>query len=91
MGTIEINKAVNELKELEAMAAEITAEIDNIKDALKAELIRRKIDELSAGVFKIRYKTVTSKRFDTKAFKQSHEDLYNEYAKESVSKRFTVS
>lgn len=91
MTSTDINKAVTELKELEAMAAEVDAEIDSIKDTLKAELTRRKTDELSAGIFKIRYKTVKSKRFDSKAFRAVHEDLYDEYAKESVSKRFTVS
>lgn len=75
MGTMEINAKVTELKELEAMQAEITAEMDAIKDQLKAEMAKRKAEEMSVGVFKVRYKTVTSKRFDSKAFKASHGDF----------------
>lgn len=91
MGTMELNAKVQELKELEAMQAEINAEIDNIKDALKAELVRRETDEISVGIFKIRYKTVISKRFDSKAFKELHGDLYNTFTKESKSMRFSVN
>ena len=91
MGTMEINAKVQELKELEAMQSEIAAEMDAIKDALKAEMTRRKTEELSVGVFKVRYKPVTSKRFDSKAFKASHGALYDEYVKESTSMRFTVA
>lgn len=91
MGTMEINAKVTELKELEAMQAEITAEMDAIKDQLKAEMARRRTDEMSVGVFKVRYKVVTSKRFDSKAFKASHGDLYGQYLKETTTKRFTVS
>lgn len=91
MGTMELNAKVQELKELEAMQAEITAEMDSIKDMLKAELTRRKTEEISVGVFKIRYKAVTSKRFDSKAFKELHNDLYNKFIKESKSMRFSVN
>lgn len=91
MGTMELNAKVQELKELEAMQAEINAEIDSIKDTLKAELTRRKMDEISVGVFKVRYRSVTSKKFDSKAFRELHGDLYNSFVKESKSMRFTVS
>lgn len=91
MGTMELNAKVQELKELEAMQAEINAEMDSIKDTLKAELARRETDEISVGIFKIRYKTVISKRFDSKAFKELHSDLYNTFTKESKSMRFSVN
>lgn len=91
MGTMEISKMVQDLKELEAMAAEISAEMDTIKDKLKSEMDRRKIEEMSVGVFKVRYKSVTSKRFDSKAFKASHGDLYDRLVRENTTKRFSVS
>lgn len=91
MGTMEINAKVQELKELETLQKEIEIEMETIKDQLKTEMSRRNTEELNAGVFKVRYKSVTSKRFDSKAFKTSHEDLYNAFVKESKSMRFTVS
>lgn len=90
MTSIDINKAITELKELEVMAAEVAAEIDSIKGTLKAELTRSKTDELSVGIFKIRYKTVKGRRFDTKAFKAANSKLYDSFRKEVISKRFSV-
>ncbi len=90
MGMEELKSKVTELKELEAMQAEITAEMESIKDELKAEMERQKTEEMSVGVYKVRYKTVTSKRFDSRAFKASHGDLYGQYLKEATAKRFTV-
>lgn len=90
MGMEELESKVKELKELEAMQAEITAEMDAIKDDLKAEMARRKTDEMSIGAYMVRHKTIISKRFDSRAFRASHGDLYSRYSRETVSKRFTV-
>lgn len=91
MGTMEINAKVQELKELEALQKEIETEMESIKDQLKAEMTRRNTEELSVGVFKVWYKSVTAKRFDSKAFRVSHGDLYDAFVKESKSMRFTVA
>ena len=90
MGMEELKSKVTELKELEAMQAEIAAEVDAIKDELKAEMARRRTEEMSVGVYKVRYKAVTSKRFDSRAFKAECGELYSRYSRETVSKRFTV-
>lgn len=91
MGTIELNNKVMELKELEQYAKEIAAEIDGIKDEIKAEMTDRGTEEMTVGVFTVRYKEVTQNRFDSKRFQADHGDLYREYQKASTSKRFTVS
>lgn len=90
MGTIEMNNKVMELKELEQFAAEIAEEIEAIKDELKAEMTRRGKDELTVGVFKVRWKEYESKRFDSKGFQKDHGDLYEAYKKPTVTKRFTI-
>lgn len=91
MGTIELNKKVTELKELEQYMKEVEAEIEAIKDEIKAEMTNRNTDEMTSGVFTIRWKEVTSKRFDSKRFKAEHEEMYEAYQKESKSKRFTIN
>lgn len=88
--TAELKNKVTELKELKAMADELAGEIGAIEDFIKAEMNARNTDELQVDVFKIRYKTVKSRRFDSKAFKAANCDLYDQYSKEVVSKRFTV-
>lgn len=91
MSTIDLLAKVRSLKELEALISEAQAELDSIKDELKAEMTNRNTEELDVDVFKIRYKTVKSNRFDTTAFKSTHKDLYDQYVKQTESRRFTVA
>ena len=91
MGTIELNRKVTELKELEQYAKEIEAEIESIKDQIKAEMTARDTDEMTSGVFTIRWKEVTSSRFDGKKFKAEHEELYKAYQTKTTTKRFTIN
>lgn len=91
MSTKDLTAKVRSLKELEALIAEAQAEAEGIKDELKAEMINRNIEEMTVDVFKIRYKTVKSNRFDTNAFKSTHKELYNQYIKQTESRRFTVA
>jgi len=91
MSANELTSKVRELKELKAMAEELQAEISTIEDILKAELTARGTEEMTVDVFKVRYTTVKSNRFDTTAFKATHADLYGQYCKESVTRRFSVA
>lgn len=91
MSTIELTSKVKELKELKMMAEELAAEITAIEDSIKAEMTARETDELITGEYKIRWKKVTSNRFDTTAFKKTHADLYEQYTKTTETRRFTVA
>ena len=87
----ELLTKVRELKELQQMSDELTAEIESLKDELKAEMTAEGKDEMTVDVFVLRYKPVSTSRFDSKAFKATHAELYNQYSKTSTSKRFTIS
>lgn len=91
MNKTELIAKVRELKELRQMADELQAEITTIEDELKAEMTAQNTEEMTVDVFKLRYKTVVSSRFDSKAFKATHSDLYEQYTKQTESRRFTVS
>ena len=87
----ELTAKVQELKELKAMQDELTAEITTIEDEIKAHMTAENTEEMTVDVFKVRYTTVTSKRFDTTGFKTTHADLYGQYCKESITRRFSVA
>ena len=91
MSINEMTAKVKELKELKALAEELTAEITAIEDSIKAEMNEQGIDEMQVDVFKVRYKTVTSSRFDSTAFKNTHSELYNQYLKQTTTRRFPVA
>lgn len=86
-----INSRIKELKELTRMAEEIEAEKEAIKDELKRELERREVDEISTSEYKVRYKEVTSTRFDSASFKTKYSDLYEQFTKTTTSKRFSIA
>ena len=91
MSTTNINQRVKELKELQRMSDELNTEIEAIKDELKAEMAARNTDEILTSEYKLRYKEVSSSRFDTTSFKNKYVDLYNQFVKVTTSKRFTIA
>lgn len=91
MTTAEMMDKISSLAEWEKIASEAQAEVDSIKDSLKAELTARGVEELEVGPHILRYTTVLSNRFDTTAFKRNFADIYAEFTKQTMSKRFTVS
>lgn len=87
----EITAKVQELKELKVLAEELKNQITALEDEVKAEMTAQNTDTLLAGAFKVTWKTYTSSRFDSSAFKKTHEELYKQYTKEYTAKRFLVA
>ena len=91
MSTIEIAAKIEALKDLESLIEEAKAEAESLRDKIKAEMLNRNIEELSAGQYIVRYTTVLSNRFDSTAFKKVMPDVYKAYTKQTASRRFTIS
>jgi len=85
-----ITQKAREMKELQRLAEDLQSEIVALQDDIKATMTAQGVDEMTAGEYKIRWSTVVNKRFDTTAFKTRYQDLYNQYIKESITKRFSV-
>lgn len=91
MSANEMESKIKELRELRRMADEIAAEIETLQDAIKSEMTARNTDTLTGADWKVTWKAVTSKRFDSAAFKKTHSELYEQYTKETTSKRFLIA
>ena len=65
MSANEIQKKVDELRELRRMAEELNSEIAALEDSLKAHMNAAGTDELCGPDFKITWKEVVSNRLDT--------------------------
>ncbi|PKM72154.1 MAG: hypothetical protein CVU91_10515 [Firmicutes bacterium HGW-Firmicutes-16] len=89
MSTNEIIAKVRELRELQSLFDEATAEAEAIKDTIKAHMGAQ--EELRAGDYKVTRKPVAATRFDSGAFKLTHAEFYNQYTKETTSHRFNVA
>ena len=56
MGTNELNAKVKELRELQQLIEEATAEAEAIKDELKAYMTAANVEEMTVGLFTLRYR-----------------------------------
>ena len=91
MSRNELIAKIEALNEWEQLMEEAKAQAEAIKESLKEELMERNVEELEAGSYIIRYKTVSTSRFDSTAFKKHYTDLYKAFLKQSTSHRFTIS
>ena len=87
----EIIAQIELMNEWERVIEEAKAEVEAIKDSIKAEMADWDLDELEAGSYIVRYKTVATSRFDSTAFKKTYEDLYKAFLKQTTSRRFSIS
>lgn len=90
MSTNEITTKIRQIKELQQLIEEAEAEMETLKDAIKAEMTARDVDELTADVFKVRWTTVESSRFDSTAFKKAMPELFKQFSKQTTSRRFSI-
>ena len=90
MSTIEITSKIEALKEWETVIEEAQAEAEALKDAIKAEMLKRDTEELEAGAYIIRWTSVLTNRFDSTAFKREYGELYKRFTKQISSRRFSI-
>ena len=89
MGHMELTSKVHELRELRRMADELAGEIEALQDQIKSHMNNLGVAELHGDDFKITWHEVKSSRFDSKAFKAAHGDLYGMFTRETATRRFT--
>lgn len=87
----EMIKKIEELQEMEAFMEDVKAEVESIRDSIKAEMLDQGIEELEVGTYIVRWTSVLSNRFDTTSFKKVYGDLYKSFTKQVSSKRFCIS
>ena len=91
MSKSELISKIEALNEWEALMEEARVEAEAIRDSIKAEMLERDTEELTAGQYIIRWTSVLSNRFDTTGFKKVYGDLYKAFTKQTSSRRFSIS
>lgn len=82
---------IKEIRELKRMQEELAAELDALVDEVKQYMDAEGVDTISGTDWKVTYKTVTSARFDSTAFKKAMPDLAEAFTKTTTSKRFCIA
>lgn len=93
MSMNELNTTARSLMDVRAMITELEAEAEAeaLTDKLKGAMIERGEDTIQGDGWKATWKNVTSSRFDSKAFKAAHADLYGQYSRATTQTRFVLS
>ena len=89
MNTREIEGKVRELRQLQALIDEAQAEIEAIKDSIKAAM--GDSDALRVGEYSITWKPVTTVRIDTSALRKALPDVAAAFTREVTTRRFCVA
>ena len=91
MSENELNTAARDLLAVRAMIEELQAEAEALTDKIKGAMVDRGQEVLTGDGWKASWKNVNSSRFDSKAFKADHADLYTAYNKPTTTCRFLIS
>lgn len=87
----QIENRVKKLKQIEEQQKALAEQADKIREEIKKDLEAKEIEELQTKLFLIRWKEVFTNRLDSKALKAAFPDIYNQFTKQSCSRRFTVA
>ena len=91
MSKNELISRIVALQEWEALLEEAQNEAEAIRDSIKAEMMERDTEELTAGQYIIRWTPVLTSRFNTAEFKKHYGELYKAFTKQTASRRFSIS
>lgn len=87
----ELTQKIHQIKELQRMSEELTAELEALKDEIKQTMTEQNTDTLVIDCYKVTWKPVTSNRIDTTAIKRELPEIAERYTKTTESRRFTIN
>lgn len=86
----EFLQKIKAIKELDTRKKTLESEIDKLKNDIKAYMDKNELSELNIGIFTVHYTIVEKSNFDVKVFREAHEELYADFCKPTISKRFEI-
>ena len=84
-----LESTIHEILDLKRMREELDAAITSLEDSIKAVMGDEEI--LTAGAYKVSWKTFTSSRVDTTALKKDLPDIAAQYTKQTTARRFSIN
>ena len=89
MSINEMESKARELRQLQSLIEEATAEAEALKEAIKAAM--GDSEAVQAGEYKITWTVVKSARIDTAALKKALPDVAQAFTRESCTRRFSIA
>lgn len=91
MGERALLNRVEQLKTLEAQMKDLEKQAEELKQDIKVDMERKGLEKQTAGEYIVRFTTMVSSRFDSKAFREAHSRLYDRYLKKTATRRFSIA
>ena len=89
MNTTTLESTIHEILDLKRMREELDAAITSLEDSVKSVMGDEEL--LTAGAYKVSWKTFTSSRIDTTALKKELPDIAAQYTKQTTARRFSIN
>ena len=84
-----LESTIHEILDLKRMREELDATITALEDSIKAVMGDEEL--LTAGAYKVSWKTFTSSRVDTAALKKALPDIAAQFTKQTTARRFSIN
>ena len=84
-----LESTIHEILDLKRMREELDATITSLEDSIKAVMGDEEI--LTAGAYKVSWKTFTSSRIDTTALKKELPEVAAQFTKQTKARRFSIN
>ena len=85
----ELSKQIADYRSLKTTITDLTKKLEILEDEIKMYMGGQ--EEIVVDGTTIRWKTVLQNRFDTTEFRKQHTALYEQFLKQSETRRFTVT
>ena len=84
-----LESTIHEILDLKRMREELDATIATLEDRIKAVMGDEEL--LTAGAYKVSWKTFTSSRVDTTALKKALPEVAAQFTKQTTARRFSIN
>lgn len=84
-----LENTIHEILDLRRMREELDATITAQEDSIKSAMGDEEL--LTAGAFKVSWKTFTSSRIDTTALKKQLPEIAAQFTKQTTARRFSIN
>ena len=89
MSTRTLESTIHEILDLKRMREELDAAITALEDSVKAVMGDEEL--LTAGAYKVSWKTFTSSRVDTAALKKALPEVAAQSTRQTTARRFSIN
>ena len=84
-----LENTIHEILDLKRMREELDATITALEDSIKTVMGDEEL--LTAGAYKVSWKTFKSSRVDTTALKKAMPDVAAQFTKQTTARRFSIN